>query len=84
MPTDNTLLKLVAMESEDLAIISAHLQDAVARVGEMAYLPAEKRFAEGAARDDIERLKGAEQVACGKTWGGGGPGLGAHCQLLAV
>jgi len=45
MATDNTLLKLVAMESEDLAIISAHLQDAVARVGEMAYLPAEKRFA---------------------------------------
>ncbi len=45
MPTDNTLLKLVAMEREDLAIVSAHLQDAVARVGEMAYLPAEKRFA---------------------------------------
>jgi hypothetical protein len=45
MPTDKTLLKLVAMEREDLAIISAHLQDAVARVGEMAYLPAEKRFA---------------------------------------
>jgi hypothetical protein len=45
MPTDNTLLKLVAMESEDLAIISAHLQDAVAKVSEMAYLPAEKRFA---------------------------------------
>ena len=41
MPGDNALLKLVAMESEDLAIISAHLQDAVARVGEMAYLPAE-------------------------------------------
>lgn len=45
MAPDNTLLKLMAMESEDLAIISAHLQDAVARVGEMAYLPAEKRFA---------------------------------------
>lgn len=45
MPTDNALLKLVAMEREDLAIVSAHLQDAVARVGEMAYLPAEKRFA---------------------------------------
>jgi hypothetical protein len=45
MPTDKTLLKLVAMEREDLEIISAHLQDAVARVGEMAFLPAEKRFA---------------------------------------
>lgn len=45
MPTENTLLKLVALESEDLAIVSAHLQDAVAKVGEMAYLPTEKRFA---------------------------------------
>ncbi|MBX3514746.1 MAG: DUF2948 family protein [Xanthobacteraceae bacterium] len=45
MPNDNTLLKLAAMEREDLAIVSAHLQDAVAKVGEMAYLPAEKRFA---------------------------------------
>jgi hypothetical protein len=45
MSSDNALLKLAAMESEDLAIISAHLQDAVAKIGEMAYLPAEKRFA---------------------------------------
>jgi hypothetical protein len=45
MPSDNELLKLVAMESEDLAIVSAHLQDAVVKVSEMAYLPGEKRFA---------------------------------------
>lgn len=45
MATDNTLLKLAALEREDLAIISAHLQDAVACVREMAYLPGEKRFA---------------------------------------
>ncbi|MBX3550553.1 MAG: DUF2948 family protein [Xanthobacteraceae bacterium] len=45
MPNDNTLLKLAAMEREDLAIVSAHLQDAVAKIGEIAYLPAEKRFA---------------------------------------
>jgi len=45
MATDNTLLKLAALEGDDLAIISAHLQDAVACVREMAYLPADKRFA---------------------------------------
>ena len=45
MSGNKALLKLAAMESEDLAIISAHLQDAVAKVSEMAYLPAEKRFA---------------------------------------
>lgn len=45
MATDTSLLKLAAMEREDLAIISAHLQDAVACVRDMAYLPADRRFA---------------------------------------
>lgn len=38
-------LKLIALDAEDLAVISAHIQDAVVRVGDMAYLPREKRFA---------------------------------------
>lgn len=38
-------LKLFALDSEDLDIISAHLQDAVARIADFAWLPAEKRFA---------------------------------------
>jgi hypothetical protein len=38
-------LKLVVLDADDLAIVSAHLQDAVAKIGDMAYLPAEKRFA---------------------------------------
>lgn len=38
-------LKLIALDTEDLGIISAHLQDAVLRVGDMAYLPKERRFA---------------------------------------
>lgn len=37
-------LKLIALDEEDLAIISAHAQDAVAKVGELAFTPAEKRF----------------------------------------
>ncbi|MCB1506976.1 MAG: DUF2948 family protein [Hyphomicrobiaceae bacterium] len=38
-------LKLIALDAEDLTVLSAHLQDAVVRVGDMAYLPREKRFA---------------------------------------
>lgn len=38
-------IKLIAFDTLDLGVISAHLQDAVLRVGEMTYLPKEKRFA---------------------------------------
>jgi len=37
-------LKLIALDSDDLEVFSANLQDAVARVGDFAWLPAEKRF----------------------------------------
>ena len=37
-------LKLRAEDAEDLAVISAILQDALVPVGEMAYLPEEQRF----------------------------------------
>ncbi len=38
-------LKLLAEDEEDLKILSAHLQDAVLRVGDMVYLPKQHRFA---------------------------------------
>jgi hypothetical protein len=38
-------LKLLAEDEEDLRIISAHLQDAVMRVGDLVYLPKKRRFA---------------------------------------
>jgi Protein of unknown function (DUF2948) len=38
-------LKLLARDEEDLAVISAVLQDALIPVPEMAYLPDERRFA---------------------------------------
>ena len=38
-------MKLLAEDEEDLKIISAHLQDAVLRVGDLAYLPKQQRFA---------------------------------------
>lgn len=39
------LLKLAAFDSEDLAVVSAAMQDAIVKTGEMTYLPGEKRFA---------------------------------------
>ncbi len=38
-------LRLAAFDEEDLAVVSAHVQDAVLKVGDMVYLPGEKRFA---------------------------------------
>jgi len=37
-------LKLVALDEQDLQIVSAHVQDAVMKVGDLAYLAAQKRF----------------------------------------
>lgn len=45
-------LKLIALDAEDLAVISAHVQDAVLTVGDIAYLPQDKRFAAIANRFD--------------------------------
>lgn len=49
---DAAPLKIAALDPEDLAILSAHLQDAEIRVGDMAYLPAARRFALVGARFD--------------------------------
>lgn len=38
-------LVLAAEDAEDLEVISAHLQDAVARIKDIAYLPKKRRFA---------------------------------------
>ncbi|WP_108681604.1 DUF2948 family protein [Methyloceanibacter sp. wino2] len=40
-----TTLKLLALDAEDLQVVSSQLQDAVVRVGDMTYLPSQKRFA---------------------------------------
>ena len=40
-----TRLRLLTEDEEDLKIISAYLQDAVMRVGDLAYLPKHRRFA---------------------------------------
>ena len=60
-----TDLKLIALDDEDLAVVSAHLQDAVVKVGNMAYLPREKRFATILNRFDwaAEAKRAAETMA---------------------
>lgn len=40
-----TDLKLLALDSEDLDVISATTQDAIVRVGDMGYAKADRRFA---------------------------------------
>jgi DUF2948 family protein len=42
---DTKELKLIALDTDDLAVVSTHLQDAVGKVADMAYLPREMRFA---------------------------------------
>ncbi|HEY8163895.1 MAG TPA: DUF2948 family protein [Methylocystis sp.] len=78
-PLDNApALRLHALDSEDLALLSAHLQDALVRVGDIAYLPAKRRFALAGSRFDwaaemegrLERCRsglhfeGVERVRC--------------------
>lgn len=43
--TKPAIIKLRAEDTEDLAVIAACLQDAIACLAEMAYEPAERRFA---------------------------------------
>ena len=38
------LLKLLALDEEDLKIVSAHVQDAVMKVGDLNYIAASKQF----------------------------------------
>ncbi|MDZ4791944.1 MAG: DUF2948 family protein [Hyphomicrobiales bacterium] len=40
-----TPLKLIALDEDDLKVLSAHVQDAVGREADMAYIPTEQRFA---------------------------------------
>src|SRR5262245_10216030 len=48
-------LKLLALDEEDLIVVSSHLQDAVMRVGDMTYLPSQQRFAAILNRFDWEK-----------------------------
>lgn len=53
-------LKLLAFDADDLAVVSAHLQDAVLQVADMAYQPSERRFVAIANRFDWAAATGAD------------------------
>ena len=52
-------LKLVVLDEEDLEIVSAHLQDAVAKVADVLWRPNEKRLVLGLNRFDWESAQSA-------------------------
>jgi len=57
-------LRLIALDAEDLAVMAAHLQDAILRVGDMLYLPGERRFVLALNRFDwLSAAIGAPQRA---------------------
>lgn len=56
-------LKLMALDGEDLSVLSVHLQDAVLKVGDMAYLRGERRFVMLLNRFDWEKAVQAEMKA---------------------
>jgi hypothetical protein len=53
-----TDLKLLALDTEDLEVISTHVQDAVVRVADMGYARRDRRFALLMNRFDWESTKG--------------------------
>jgi hypothetical protein len=57
-------LRLLAQDEEDLAVISAHMQDAVVRVGDMAYLPRARQFALIACRFDWMAATAGQMRRC--------------------
>jgi len=58
------LLRLVALDPDDLAVISAHLQDALLRVGDIIYLPKERRFVVQTRRFDWEASAPQRRLTC--------------------
>jgi hypothetical protein len=52
------LLKLVALDGDDINVVSAHLQDAVVKVEDIRWRPAEHRVVVGLSRFDWEAAIG--------------------------
>ena len=54
------LLKLVALDNDDIGVLSAHVQDSVVKVGDVLWRPAEKRLIIVVNRFDWESAQGTE------------------------
>jgi len=53
------LLKLVALDRDDIEVVSAHLQDALVKAADVHWRPAEKRVVIGLNRFDWEAVNNA-------------------------
>ena len=53
-------LKLIALDREDIEVVSAHLQDAVVKAADIRWRPAEKRLVIALNRFDWEAAHGAD------------------------
>ena len=76
LATRDRPFRVRAEDTEDLGVVSAYLQDAVLPVAEIAYLPAERRFALVAGRFRWEKAARAKVAA-----EGGEPLERVHCGL---
>jgi len=56
------LLKLLALDADDLAVISAHVQDARVEIGDIVWRQAEKRLVVGLHRLDWEQTLSGEPI----------------------
>ncbi|WP_207477473.1 DUF2948 family protein [Arenibaculum pallidiluteum] len=65
-------LKLRACDAEDLQVVSGFLQDAIVPIGEMCYLPADRRFAMVVSRFRWEACKGDAATAAPRPEGDAG------------
>jgi hypothetical protein len=54
--------KLIALDADDLAVISAHVQDAVVAVGDIIWRQAEKRLVVGMNRLDWDQTVGGDMT----------------------
>jgi len=59
-------LKLVALDRDDIEVVSAHVQDAVVRVAEIFWQPREHRFVMGLNRFDWMSATDAKPPVSGK------------------
>lgn len=61
---DAEALRLIALDPDDLAVISCNLQDAVVRVADLAYVPGQRRFALLASRFDWAAAESGRMERC--------------------
>ena len=61
---DAQALRLIALDAEDLAVLSCNLQDAVVRVADLAFVPGQRRFALLASRFDWVAAEAGRMERC--------------------